>query len=64
MKPFHSMTTGSNKALNAPNWTSLERQIFEFQQPSINFASLFVWMADWEENRNKVHLSYLWHSRC
>ena len=46
--------TGSNKALNAPDWTSWERKACEFQQPKLNFASLFVRMAEWEENRHEV----------
>jgi hypothetical protein len=46
--------TGSNTALNAPDWTSWKRKACEFQQPKLNFASLFVRMADWEENRHEV----------
>jgi hypothetical protein len=52
---------GSNAALNAPNWTSWKCKTWEFQQPMLNFASLFVRMADWEENKNEVcsgHLLY------
>jgi hypothetical protein len=51
--------TGLNRALNAPNWTSWTCKTWKFQQPKLNFASLFVQMADWEENKDVVHLGYL-----
>jgi hypothetical protein len=51
--------TGLNTALNAPSWTSWTRKTWKFQQPKLNFASLFVRMADWEENKVEVCLGYL-----
>jgi hypothetical protein len=54
--------TGSNAALNAPDWTSWERKTWEFQQPQLNFASLFVRMAEWEENKHEVCLCRFWHT--
>jgi hypothetical protein len=54
--------TGSNAALNAPDWTSWERKTWEFQQPQLNFASLFVRMAEWEENKHEVCLCYFQHT--
>jgi hypothetical protein len=54
--------TGLNAALNAPDWTSWERKTWEFQQPQLNFASLFVWMAKWEENKHEVCLCYFRHT--
>ena len=51
--------TGLNTALNAPNWTSWTRKTWTFQHPKLDFASLFVWMADWDENKNEVRLGYL-----
>jgi len=52
--------TGSNKALNAPDWTSWETKACKFQQPKLNFASLFVRMAGWEENRHEVCSGGFW----
>jgi hypothetical protein len=54
--------TGLNTALNAPDWTSWERKTWEFQQPKLNFASLFVRMAEWEENKHQVCLGYFQHA--
>jgi hypothetical protein len=51
-----------NTALNAPDWTSLERKTYEFQQPALNFASLFTRMADWEENKNQVCSDRFYHN--
>jgi hypothetical protein len=45
---------GSNKALNAPEWTSWSRPMLEFQQPKATFAALFVRMATWDANMATV----------
>jgi hypothetical protein len=53
--------TGSNSAIDAPDWTSWERKTWEFQQPELDFASLFVRMASWEENQNQVCFTNFYH---
>jgi hypothetical protein len=50
---------GSNTAIDAPDWASWGRKTWEFQQPELNFASLFVRMASWEANRNQVSFAQL-----
>lgn len=48
--------TGSNKAINAPDWASWTKKYLEFQQPKRNFAALFARMATWDVNKNQVCL--------
>ena len=53
--------TGSNTAIDAPDWPSWDRKTWEFQQPELNFASLFMQMASWEANQNQVSFAQLRH---
>jgi hypothetical protein len=53
--------TGLNTAIDAPDWTSWERKTWEFQQPQLDFASLFVRMASWKENQNQVCFAHIHH---
>lgn len=63
-RAFLDRFTGSNKALDAPEWTSWTEKHLEFQQPKRNFAALFARMATWDLNMNMVCLiSYLFTQR-
>lgn len=52
--------TGSNSAVDAPEWTQWAHPIEEFQQPRASFGVLFARMAFWKVNRDDVCVPYVW----
>jgi hypothetical protein len=48
---------GSSEALDAPEWTRWIQPTLEFQQPKATFVTLFIQMAQWDENKNEVQLT-------
>jgi hypothetical protein len=45
---------GPNKVIHAPEWTRWKETSRQFQQPKTSFATLFVRIAGWKENRHIV----------
>ncbi|KZP15449.1 hypothetical protein FIBSPDRAFT_958786 [Athelia psychrophila] len=50
--------TGSNTAIDAPEWTLWNRPVEKFQQPRAAFGVLFTRMALWKDNRDQPQLAY------
>ncbi|KAF7970327.1 hypothetical protein HWV62_24348 [Athelia sp. TMB] len=49
---------GSNKAINAPEWTQWAQKTEQFQQPRASFGVLFTRLALCDENREQPEVAY------